>query len=518
VSYLLQQLLDKTARRVPDRIAVVCKDRQVTYGELNQQSGKLAAEMLKQGLRPGDRVGIFHTKSIESIVAMMASLKAGGVYVPIDPLSPAKRVAYIIGNCQIGHLITSSDKLDNLLPELEDDGSVYFYLSDNAATERMGTSINFTDWRQIICNETEEPDVPRIETDLAYILYTSGSTGVPKGVMISHRAALTFVDWAHKEFQITQEDVISNHAPLHFDLSVFDIYVTFKSGARLVLVPQEYSTFPVMLTRLILEQQITIWYSVPSALILLITKGAFAKHSYPHLRLILFAGEVFPIKYLKKLRDLVVARLCNLYGPTETNVCTFYDASKLDDKVNKPVPIGKAIANYDVFILLENNSRAGPGEEGELCARGPGIMSGYWGDGDKTNRLLVDNPLQTQCQEKIYRTGDLVFEDENRNYHYVSRIDNMVKSRGYRIELGEIESVLYSHPCIHDAAVVAIPDEEVTSRIKAFIVSNSPDLSQDEILKYCHERIPAYMVPEFLEFRDSLPHTSTGKIDRNQLS
>ncbi len=515
--YLLHQLLEDSAKRVPDRVAVRCKGDEITYRALDEKSDTLAAVMVEQGLKPGERAGIFHAKSIESIVTMMAVLKAGGVYVPVDPLAPAKRAAYIIQNCGIDHLVTSSDKLNRLIAEAGEEHPSRIYLTDSIDKVTATVKGRLLGWEEILITPQPAPEIHRIRTDLAYILYTSGSTGQPKGVMISHQAALTFIDWAFSEFQVTQEDVVSNHAPLHFDLSVFDVYVTFKAGGRLVLVPQEYSTFPVMLTKLISEEKITIWYSVPSALILMMSKGGFSRYTYPDLRLILFAGEVFPIRYLRELRDMVKSRLCNLYGPTETNVCTFYDASVLENDRDVPVPVGKAIADYDVFALKKDNTPAGPDEEGELCARGPGLMSGYWGDEEKTRRLLVNNPLQKNFEEKIYRTGDLVSRDSDGNYVYISRIDNMVKSRGYRIELGEIEAALYAHRGVVEAVVVAIPDESVSNRIIAFIVADSAGLDTDEVLKCCRDRLPKYMVPESLEIRKSLPRTSTGKVDRNCL-
>jgi len=517
VIYLLHHLLTETADKFPDKTAVVCKDDKITYEELDRRSGKLASALIADGLQAGDRVGLFLTKSIDSLIGIFATLKAGGVYVPIDPLAPAKRAAYIIDNCGIKHLMTSADKADRLWSELINDLAHVYLVGTDTAPDMPETETVIVLSKHIEAYTPVALPVPRISTDLAYILYTSGSTGQPKGVMISHQAALTFIDWAFEEFQVVTEDVVANHAPLHFDLSVFDIYVTIKAGGRLVLVTQQYSTFPVMLTKLISEEKITIWYSVPSALILMLNKGGFAKYEYSNLRLILFAGEVFPIKYLRELRGMVQSRLCNLYGPTETNVCTFYDASVLEDDRVVPVPIGKAITNYDLIALKKDGSPAAPDEEGELCARGPGLMSGYWGDEEKTNHLLIRNPLQNNFEEKIYRTGDLVTRDNDDNYIYVSRIDNMVKSRGYRIELGEVESVIYTHPNVAEAVVIAIPDEEISNRIIAFVASECEDLDAGEVLEYCGERLPKYMIPESLEVRKSLPKTSTGKVDRNQL-
>jgi amino acid adenylation domain-containing protein len=517
VNYLLHHLLDEAVAKFPDKIAITCKGDNITYAELGLRSGQLAYALMSDGLKAGDRVGIFLTKSIHSLVAMFAALKAGGVYVPIDPLVPPKRAAYILGNCGIKYLVSSSDKLENLLQEATSNLK-HVYLSSEKAGDFLQRNDLVVTFGKDIDNYPELlSPVSRISTDLAYILYTSGSTGQPKGVMITHLAAFTFINWAHDEFNVSSTDVLANHAPLHFDLSVFDIYVSVKAGARLVLVPQQYSTFPVMLTKLIYEENITIWYSVPSALILMLTKGGFAKNEFTALRLILFAGEVFPIKYLRQLREAVQSRLCNLYGPTETNVCTFYDASQLENNRDIPVPIGKPINDYEIIVLKKDGSLAVENEEGELCARGPGLMSGYWGDEEKTNQLLVPNPLQKQYHEKIYRTGDLVKINNDGDFIYISRIDNMIKSRGYRIELGEIESTLYAQKNILEAAVIAIPDDDVTNRIIAYIVTSDKELMTNHVLKYCGERLPKYMVPEHLEIRDWLPKTSTGKIDKNCL-
>ena len=242
------------------------------------------------------------------------------------------------------------------------------------------------------------------------------------------------------------------------------------------------------------------------------------RNTYPDLRLVLFAGEVFPVKYLRELRGVTEARLFNLYGPTETNVCTYYEVTDVPDDRVDPFPIGKAIANHEVFAVNEQNKIAKPGELGELYVRGPGLMTGYWGDVEKTSAALFRNPFEPSFEEKVYRTGDLVRCNEDGNYVYVGRIDNMVKSRGYRIELGEIEAVLYGHPKIKEVAAIAVPDDEVTNRLKAFIVTREPgDLTAKEVQEYCHERIPAYMVPEMIEFRGPLPKTPTGKLDRRAL-
>ena len=360
-----------------------------------------------------------------------------------------------------------------------------------------------------------------LETDLAYILYTSGSTGTPKGVMISHRNALTFVNWSFDEFGLQPSDRVSSHAPLHFDLSIFDIFTSIKAGATICLVPEEYSIFPRRLIKFIQDTRLTVWYSVPSILVHMLVHGSMSSFEFPDLRLLLFAGEVFPVKYLRELmRTMPGASFFNLYGPTETNVCTFYKVEELPDEQIKPVSIGRACGNTEVFALDENLRRIEePNKQGELYVRGAGVAMGYWGDGQKTEAHFISNFLIKQYQDRMYRTGDLVFLDEGGEYHLVGRKDHMIKSRGYRIELGEIETNLCSHPDVKEAVVVAIPDELITNRLKAFVVPLKKEaISAMELERFLAARIPGYMVPGEIEFMASLPKISTGKVDRKMLS
>lgn len=516
--YLLPHAVDRAAMHTPDRDAIRHKGEALTYAELAERSDRLAGLLRAEGVRRGDRVGIHAGKGLAAAVALYGIMKAGGAYVPLDPSSPPARQAFIVRDCGIRHVVTESSRRSALRVLLSEGVRIDCAVG---LDESPAPGVRSASWSDVDAHPAAAPDPDLVEMDLAYILYTSGSTGVPKGVMISHRAAFTFIDWTHDCFGITERDRVSSHAPLHFDLSIFDIFTTIKAGGAIIQVPDRMSTFPVVLAQFIREQRISAWYSVPSALTLMLEKGKFASHAYPDLRVILFAGEVFPIKYLRALRRATTARLCNLYGPTETNVCTWYEVDgDLPDERTAPVPIGRAIANYHVFALNDQGAEIRPGETGELLARGPGLMAGYWGDAEKTARGLVPNPLPSPIRgDTVYRTGDVVGIDDAGDYLYIGRRDNMVKSRGYRIELGDIETALYAHSGIKEAAVIAIPDDEVTNRLKAFVVTEPAGaLSAQEVQQHCLQHVPRYMIPELVEFRSDLPRTSTGKVDRQALT
>ena len=522
--FQLPQLLTASAALHPEADAVRHGDERLTYAELDDRSGRLAATLLAQGVRRGDRVGLFFPKSIPSIVTIFGILKAGGVYVPIDPASPGTRVGYLVRNCGIRHLVTTRERVP-LLEAAFANGVpgelLAVLLVDDAGdatiprcTQRLVT------WSEALGPPPAAADLG-VETDLAYILYTSGSTGEPKGVMISHRAALTFVHWSHEEFAVSSQDIVSSHAPLHFDLSILDVFTTIAAGATVVLVPDRLSTFPVRLAEFIRTQRISVWYSVPSALTLMLQRGKFADHAYPDLRVLLFAGEVFPIKFVQQLRRAVTARLCNLYGPTETNVCTWYEVTDRDLAREVPLPIGKAIRNYEVFaVTAEGAHVVAGGGEGELFARGPGLMSGYWGDEAKSDRVLRRHPLGAPpASERLMATGDIVSVDEHGDFLYVGRRDSMIKSRGYRIELGEVEAALMRCAGVREAAVVAVPDPLLTNRLKGFVsAEDGLTLTSQEVQAFLRTVLPPYMVPETIELLAELPKTSTGKLDRQQLA
>ena len=517
----VHDLVAASAARHPERTAVVDGRRELTYAELEASANRLAHLLVACGVDRGHRVGLLLEKSLEALVGIYGIMKAGGAYVPLDPAAPAPRMASIMRDAGVRCVVTGRE-MTGVWPGLVEEGVPVETLIDLDAAD--GDLQPLPGIRLLTSSALERqpggapPDVRRSPSDLAYILYTSGSTGMPKGVMLSHANALAFVDWATDEFAVVERDRLSSHAPLHFDLSVFDLFAAAKAGAAVVLVPPQLSLFPVELARWMRDSAISVWYSVPSILTLLVLRGKLRDVPLPALRTILFAGEVFPTKYLHQLMELLPSvRFANLFGPTETNVCTWYEVPRWAGDPPPSIPIGRPIAGVEVFAVTGEGAIATPGEVGELHVRGPTVMQGYWGDAERTAKSLIRDWQGQTGGYPVYRTGDLAHLDEDGNWVFLGRRDAQIKSRGYRIELGDIEATLHQHPSVVECAVVALPDEVATNRIKAFVVAREP-LDEETLSRFCHERLPHYMAPELYEFVGELPRSSTGKVDRRALA
>src|SRR5688572_449646 len=458
---------------------------------------------------------MYLAKSIDGVAALCGILKAGAAYVPVDPGAPPPRNAFIMSNCRVSAVVVERRFLDKLKEEWSAAGDFppVIALDGAGAGEALRHALDALDAEGRAAPTTTA--TPAGDA-LAYILYTSGSTGKPKGVMLSHENATSFVDWCSEVFGPTEQDRFSSHAPFHFDLSILDIHVALKHGACLVLVPEERGKDPAHLAQLIAEQRISIWYSAPSILSLLAQFGNLDRQDCSALRMVLFAGEVFPVKHLRTLAALLpVPRYFNLYGPTETNVCTFHEVpTPIPGERTSPYPIGKVCSHLQAKVIDERNALVPAGGEGELCIAGRGVMQGYWELPEQTARGFIVDDDGTRW----YRTGDVVVEEPGGVYIYRGRRDRMVKRRGYRVELGEIEAGLYRHPRVKEAAVVAVPDEEAGVKITAFLsCREGAPPSLIEMKRFCAENLPLYMVPDRFSWHDALPKTSTDKIDYQKL-
>lgn len=494
----IDELVRAAATQLSQRIAVETRWEAVSYAELDRLSNQVARALLSLGVEPGDRVAVWAAKSARVVACLQGILRAGAAYVPIDPRTPGRRAEQILKGCKPAVLVADAERRRRRRRD-ELDGPRLLAVEDRATDPKV------LRWSDVLGEATTAPEVGVLRPDaLAYILYTSGSTGTPKGVCISHENAWAFVEWAVQEVGVGPEDRLANHAPFHFDLSVFDLYAAFRVGATVVLVDDSLAWAPSRLVALLRESGVTVWYSVPSVLMLMMEHGGLLDASDYALRTVLFAGEPFPVKHLRRLREhFPRVRMLNLYGPTETNVCTFFEVSEVPNG-SQPVPIGRACCGNRVWAVREGGRRAHVGEEGVLQVEGPTVMMGYWGGAAQAGRP--------------YETGDVVRVLPDGNFQYLGRRDDMVKVRGHRIELHEIEASLMEHPRIREAAVVVV-GEELEARLWAFVSpAQEPEPSLLELKRLCADRLPPYMTVDHVCRVDGLPRTGNGKVDRRRLS
>jgi amino acid adenylation domain-containing protein len=522
---LLQHWVTRQAERRPDAIAVIMNDHMLTYGQLEAAANQLARLLRAAGCRKGDRISFVMPKSPISIVTMLGILKADCMHVPLDPASPATRVAKIVDSCEC-HWILAAGPVDRMLDELLSEParraviSVGWMGHEPGETQTFRPAFFARDLRSFPCSMLDSQNTPE---DAAHILFTSGSTGVPKGVVITHANVMHFVEWAVNYFGIDASDRNSGHPPLHFDLSQFDIFGTFAAGAQLHLVPPELSLLPAQLADFIRRSRLTQWFSVPSVLNYLAKFDAVKVNAFPSLKRLLWCGEVFPTPALIYwMQRLPAVSFTNLYGPTETTIASsYYTLPKCPENPCESIPIGRPCGGEELLVLGENLEPVAPGETGDLYIGGVGLSPGYWTDPQKTAAAFVQRPGSTDPAARIYKTGDLakVGVDADGLVYYVGRADSQVKSRGYRIELGEIEAALNALGALKECAVVAIPSDgfEGTTICCAYASAAHADVDTGFLLKQLRTVLPSYMFPTRWAALGQLPKTSSGKIDRPQL-
>jgi amino acid adenylation domain-containing protein len=511
---LLHSLLEQAADSFPDGTAVVSGNQEMTYRDLDASANRIAHQLVELNVRHGDRVGLYLEKSAESLACIYGIMKAGAAYVPLAPDGPPARLARVLHHAGARVLLSGLERAHQWSALAGSDSPVDYVVCANGrvdeAHEPFAAAV--LDTADLARQPDSRPAVPVDTDDLAYVLYTSGSTGVPKGVMLTHCNALAFVGWGVHEFGLTRRDRLSNHAPLHFDLTIFDLFAAAAVGAAVVIVPREVAMFPTELAAFVRSNEISVWYSVPSAVNMLASRGGLKSGELTGLRLILFAGEVFPTAQLRRaLAAFPHAEFYNLYGPTETNVCTFYRVPRPLPEDIASIPIGKPIDGVELLCITENGHTAEIDERGDLWVSGPTVMRGYLGDPEQTAQALRA-PDPARPEVTAYRTGDLVAQDEEGLWHFFGRRDNQIKSRGYRIELGEIEANLSRHPSMLECAVVPVPDFKYGNRIQAYVVTHEA-VSAAKFTAYLRQFLPGYMVPWSFDRMTKLPRTSTGKID-----
>lgn len=481
---------------MPDRPAVEDSEQTLTVAELFLRARSVGRLLVEAGVGPGDRVAIALDKSADSITAIFGTLLAGGCYVPIPAPWPAQRIEGVLEACAPAAVI-SLGALPHGQPVV--------------VSRRGGPAVP---WEQAIAAPPLAHERPACTPEQpALILFTSGSTGAPKGVTISHRAVGSFVAWSVEAFGIGASDRVVCPSPLGFDLSTLDVFSIAAAGAACVVMPEAAWWIPRLATRFVRDWRITLWYSVPSILGRMLDEGAFEREPIPSLRTVLFAGEVMPPSWAARLRVAYPhADLWNLYGPTETNVVTAY---RLDARVDgcASVPIGRACPYATLRLLPDADEQGEGGSTGELLVRGTSVMSGYWGRAEETTGALVHLDDGDGVTRVSYRTGDRVAENGDGVLSFVGRVDRQVKRRGVRIELGEIEAALAGAPGVAEAAAVAAQRDGATT-IAAFVaVRDGAPVEALALRAHCAGLLPPYMMPDEIHQVARLPRGSRGKVD-----
>jgi len=460
-------------------------------------------------------------KTPAAIVAMLGVLKADAIYVPMDPASPAVRHARVLEvsdcHCVLAAGLVGENILGTLAAAALARRPMIGWL-DEAPPSALDTAFTRDD---LAAYPATPPASGNTGDDVAHILFTSGSTGLPKGVMITHANVMHFIEWAKGYFGTSASDRVSQHPPLHFDLSTFDIFGTLSAGAELHLVPPDLNLMPPKLAQFIREAALTQWFSVPSVLNLMAKFDALRPGDFPSLRRVLWCGEVLPTPTLIYwMRRLPHAQFTNLYGPTEATIASsYYTVARCPADEREAIPIGQACAGEELLVLDCQLRPAPPDEIGDLYIRGVGLSPGYWRDPEKTRSAFLPYPLGTAPRDRIYRTGDMARRGADGLIYFLGRADSQIKSRGYRIELGEIEAALHSLPGLQESAVVAIPSEGFEGWLIccAYVPGAGHEISAAKLRKSLSAQLPGYMLPVRWMPYPFLPKNDNGKIDRPRL-
>ena len=507
--HLVQQYFERSADQFPNKVAVGCGDDNISYKDLDEYSNGLAHYLIGEGVERGMLVALFMEKNINAFKSVLGILKADCCYVPLDPTAPGPRIRPVLGKCE-SKFVLVDDESEPRLREILDEGDV---------------SITVVNVDHVSITDTSRRQYENISIDMVYVIFTSGSTGMPKGVMMSHFQVVDYIDFCVDLYEITDRDVVSQHAPLYFDNSVLDIYCAFSAGATLELVYEELNVIIPKLASWLREKQISIFLAVPSILTLLLKSRRMKPDTIPNMRHVIFSGEVIQPEIISQWMSLYPhATYTNMYGPTEITVdCTYHRILKAPNPEDGSVPIGLARTNMETFVRLESGELSQePGAEGELLIRGLAVGYGYLKEEEKTAAVFIQNPRHTTYHDPLYCSGDLVRLADDGNIMFLGRIDDQIKLRGNRIELGEIEAVLASLSIIGEAVVVFNPSANPDDQAIGALVTQLADGDEEEFLRRVRtelgDLIPVYMIPTRMAvIHEDFPLTPSGKYDRKSV-
>ena len=528
---MTRSLVDLVARQASERpgfTAIIDANEVVTYQALDERSSRLGSLLREFGVSRGSRVCLLLPKSADAVVAILGVLKTGACYVPLDPDSPASRIQRMVDSCDDRWLLADESTVE--LAEQLVNGSAQpvrsppwtvGVLGEGRPRLTHGASFDWSDVEEMTVAALSSGESPVEGSDLAYVMFTSGSTGEPKGVPITHSNVISFLDWAIDYFGLRPGERVSSHSPLHFDLSVFDLFGSLAAGCELHLVPKKLNILPPALADFMRSRALNQWFSVPSVLNLMMRADCVAHGDFPELRRLIWCGEVLPtptlIYFMERLPHV---RFTNLYGPTEATIASsYYSPATPPLDPLQDVPIGRPCDGEDIVVLDEASRPLPVGEIGEIHISGAGLSPGYWRDPEKTERSFVQVDLPTKGRVRVYRTGDVGWRDEDGLIHFVGRSDSQIKSRGYRIELGEIEAALHSLDILDDAAVVAVSTGgfEGWTICCAYVPAEESQIAPATVRRRLREELPHYMIPKHWSIHRVLPTNANGKVDRPEL-
>ena len=492
----LIEYFESTVQKYPKKDALVDGEGAMSFTELQQKGLAIASAINSTCDTINQPVAVYLPKINTTVASFIGILYSGNTYAPLDVKNPANRVTKILE--VLGPVcILTNDQYYEQIRSIRPNATIINI--DSLDQDTVASSLNYAK-----C----------IDTDPAYILHTSGSTGVPKGVVISHKSIIDFIHWVIATFAISHKEKIGNQAPFIFDNSTLDIYLMVFTGATLYLTPENLYSFPQKLIEYLEKHKINFIFWVPSVLVYVVNMKVLKPGRLPQLKKVLFCGEIMPTKHFNIWKNTLGSEtiFANLYGPTEiTDVCSYHiiDREYAD---NEPLPIGIPCRNTDILILKDDLA-CQSNEHGELCVRGSSLSNGYWSNHQKTSGVFVQNPLNNNYPEIIYRTGDIVYRDQDNIVHYVGRKDFQIKHLGYRIELGEIEHIILS---LFDQISVCAVYDQVKKEIVLFYESQTPIASSDFRIKLS-AKLLKYMIPTRYIHIDKMPKNASGKIDRSLL-
>jgi amino acid adenylation domain-containing protein len=505
----VEQFLTDSARRFGDKVALVAGDARVSYRELDRASDRLAGALVAHGIARGDRVIVFMDNCPEAVVAIFAALKAGAVFSPINPSTKAEKLAYVINDCRARALVTH-DKLRAVAnAALAEAPSIEVTVVAGAREPTLRGAVSF---EAALATEAQPPGNPGIDLDLAMLVYTSGSTGFPKGVMMTHRNVVAAATSITTYLENTPDDVILNVLPISFDYGLYQVLMAAKVGATLVL--EQSFAFPQAIFAKMTAERVTGLPLVPTMAAIILQMRDLKPGAFPHLRYVTNTAAALPPAHIARLQELFpTARLYSMYGLTECKRCTYLPPAEL---ARRPGSVGIAIPGTEAYVVDEHGARVAPGVTGELVIRGAHVMKGYWENPEATARALRPGPYEW---EKVLYTGDLFRADDDGFLYFLGRKDDIIKTRGEKVSPKEVENALYALPGIREAAVVGVPDPILGLAIKAVVAADlQANLSAHDVIRHCARHLEDFMVPKMVEFRAALPKTESGKISRRQVA